>query len=194
MVQILQKLLHILNKDQKRKVAGLGVMIFIGALMEMIGVGLIMPVVEGVMAPDQLLNKWYIQILERFIHFDTPNQWLLFLIGVIIAVYFIKNGYLLLQTYVQSRFVNTGIYNSDGIYPAGDGADGFGGSVRDAACNKPDDDDFYCCGHGRNDGCNPENFKAYLKPAGADLPAVAESDGKMASAVYLRNQGCKDFK
>ena len=46
MVQILQKLLHILNKDQKRKVAGLGVMIFIGALMEMIGVGLIMPVVE----------------------------------------------------------------------------------------------------------------------------------------------------
>ena len=74
MVQILQKLLHILNKDQKRKVAGLGVMIFIGALMEMIGVGLIMPVVEGVMAPDQLLNKWYIQILERFIHFDTPNQ------------------------------------------------------------------------------------------------------------------------
>ena len=65
MVQILQKLLHILNKDQKRKVAGLGVMIFIGALMEMIGVGLIMPVVEGVMAPDQLLNKWYIQILER---------------------------------------------------------------------------------------------------------------------------------
>ena len=86
MVQILQKLLHILNKDQKRKVAGLGVMIFIGALMEMIGVGLIMPVVEGVMAPDQLLNKWYIQILERFIHFDTPNQWLLFLIGVIIAV------------------------------------------------------------------------------------------------------------
>ena len=90
MVQILQKLLHILNKDQKRKVAGLGVMIFIGALMEMIGVGLIMPVVEGVMAPDQLLNKWYIQILERWIHFDTPNQWLLFLIGVIIAVYFIK--------------------------------------------------------------------------------------------------------
>jgi len=86
MVQILQKLLHILNKDQKRKVAGLGVMIFIGALMEMIGVGLIMPVVEGVMAPDQLLNKWYIQVLERFIHFDTPNQWLVFFFGVIIAV------------------------------------------------------------------------------------------------------------
>lgn len=53
MVQIWRKLLHILNRDQKRKVGGLGVMIFIGALMEMIGVGLIMPVVEGVMAPDQ---------------------------------------------------------------------------------------------------------------------------------------------
>ena len=46
MVQILQKLLHILNKDQKRKVAGLGVMIFIGALMEMIGVGLILSLIH----------------------------------------------------------------------------------------------------------------------------------------------------
>lgn len=119
MVQILQKLLHILNKDQKRKVAGLGVMIFIGALMEMIGVGLIMPVVEGVMAPDQLLNKWYIQILERFIHFDTPNQWLLFLIGVIIAVYFIKNGYLLLQTICAVSFCQHESVQYDQLHAGG---------------------------------------------------------------------------
>lgn len=34
MLANLQKLLHILNKNQKKKVAGLGVMIFVGALME----------------------------------------------------------------------------------------------------------------------------------------------------------------
>lgn len=106
MLANLQKLLHILNKNQKKKVAGLGVMIFVGALMEMIGVGLIMPVVEGVMAPQQLLDKSYIRFLQRFLPFDTADEWLLFLIAAIIGVYIIKNAYLLLQTYVQSRFVN----------------------------------------------------------------------------------------
>ncbi|MFQ8703229.1 MAG: hypothetical protein ACLR9I_05490 [Eisenbergiella sp.] len=106
MLANLQKLLHILNKNQKKKVAGLGVMIFVGALMEMIGVGLIMPVVEGVINPGQLLDKPYIRFMQRFLPFDTANEWLLFLIAAIIGVYIIKNGYLLLQTYVQSRFVN----------------------------------------------------------------------------------------
>jgi len=106
MLAILKKLSHILNKEQKRKVIGLGVMIFIGAMLEMVGVGLIMPIVEGVMAPDQMMEKWYIRFLENYIHFETANQWMLFLIFAIIAVYFIKNAYLLLQTWVQARFVN----------------------------------------------------------------------------------------
>ena len=106
MLAILQKLMGILNKEQKRKVAGLGVMIFIGALLEMLGVGLIIPVVEGVMRADSLLEKSYIRFLGRFLPFSEPREWLLFLIASIIAVFFAKNAYLLLQTYVQSKFVN----------------------------------------------------------------------------------------
>jgi len=106
MLSIFKKLMHILNKDQKRKVAGIGIVIFIGALLEMLGVGLIVPVVEGVMEPEELLDKGYIKFLERFVQFETSNQWLLFIIGAIIVVYFVKNGYLLFQTYVQSKFVN----------------------------------------------------------------------------------------
>lgn len=106
MSAILKKLMHILNRDQKRKVVGLGIMIFIGAMLEMLGVGLIMPVVEGVMDPERLLDKEYILFLEKFLPFDTANEWMLFLIFSIMAVFFIKNAYLLLQTWVQSRFVN----------------------------------------------------------------------------------------
>lgn len=106
MLGILKKLMYILNKEQKRRVVGLCVMIFIGALLEMLGVGLIMPIVEGVMDPDALLDKWYIDLLRNFVNFETANQWILFLIAAIIVVYFLKNGYLLFQTYVQSKFVN----------------------------------------------------------------------------------------
>lgn len=106
MLAILKKLLHILNKDQKRKVIGLGIMIFIGALLEMVGVGLILPVVEGVMAPDRILDKWYIALLGRYIRLETANQWIMLLLVAIIVVFFVKNAYLLLQTWVQARFVN----------------------------------------------------------------------------------------
>ena len=106
MVEIFRKLMGILSGEQKRKVAGLGVMIFFGALLEMLGVGLIIPVVEGVMEADKLLDKAYIRFLGRFLPFTEPRQWLLFLIAAIIAVFFIKNGYLLLEMYLQGRFVN----------------------------------------------------------------------------------------
>ena len=106
MTAIFKKLMHILNREQKKKMAGLGLMIFFGALLEMLGVGLFMPVVEGVMAGDALLEKWYIRLLGNFLPFDTANEWLLFMIAAIIAVFILKNAYLLLQTWAQARFVN----------------------------------------------------------------------------------------
>jgi len=106
MFQILKKILHILSKDQKRKIVGLAFMIFIGAFLEMLGVSLIMPVVEGVMYPEMLMESRFVLILGQFVHFDTANECILFLIGGIIVIYFVKNGYILLETYVQARFVN----------------------------------------------------------------------------------------
>lgn len=106
MTAIFKKLMHILNREQKKKMAGLGLMMFFGALLEMLGVGLIMPVVEGVMAGDALLEKWYIRLMGNFLPFETASQWILSLIAAVIAVFILKNGYLLLQTWVQARFVN----------------------------------------------------------------------------------------
>ena len=106
MTAIFKKLMHILNREQKKKMAGLGLMIFFGDQQKMLGVGLIMPVVEGVMAGDALLEKWYIRLLGNFLPFDTANEWLLFMIAAIIAVFILKNAYLLLQTWAQARFVN----------------------------------------------------------------------------------------
>jgi len=106
MFSILKKILHILSKKQKRRIIGLGFMIFIGAFLEMIGVSLIMPIIEGVMYPDSLMNSTYVKMLGYFITFDDSKQCLLFLIVVIIIVYFVKNGYILVQTYVSNKFVN----------------------------------------------------------------------------------------
>ncbi|MBO4900239.1 MAG: ABC transporter ATP-binding protein [Lachnospiraceae bacterium] len=106
MIGILKKVFHILTKDQRRKVVGLCFLIFIGAFLEMLGLSLIMPIVQGVMYPDLLMESGYVRFLENFIHFDSPEDCILFLIGAIIVIYFVKNGYLLMETYIQSKFVN----------------------------------------------------------------------------------------
>jgi len=106
MISILKKMSDILSKKQKRKVILLAIMIFIGAFLEMLGVSLILPIIEGVMYPENLLNSTYVKFLNNFITFDSANDCLIFLIVVIIIVYFIKNGYILLEIYVQNVFVN----------------------------------------------------------------------------------------
>ncbi len=106
MFDILKKVFHILTKDQRRKIAGLCILIFIGALLEMLGLSLIMPVVQGVMDPELLMQSKYIVLLDNYVHFESPDQCILFLIVSIIIIYFVKNGYLLIETYIQSKFVN----------------------------------------------------------------------------------------
>lgn len=106
MISILKKMSDILSKKQKRRVILLAIMIFIGAFLEMLGVSLIMPIIEGVMAPDAMMNSTYIKLLSNFITFNNANECLIFLIVIIICVYFVKNGYILLEIYIQNRFVN----------------------------------------------------------------------------------------
>lgn len=106
MFSILNKIIRILSKEQRRKIVGLGFMIFVGAFMEMLGVSLIMPIIEGVMYPDALMESGYVKLIGHFITFNDANNCLLFLIGAIIIVYFVKNGYILVETYVSSKFVN----------------------------------------------------------------------------------------
>lgn len=106
MLSIFKKILHILSKNQKNKVVLIAIMIFIGAFLEMLGVSLIMPVVEGVMYPDLLMESRYIKFLNQFFHFKSANECILLIIAAIIIIYFVKNGYILMETYIQARFVN----------------------------------------------------------------------------------------
>ena len=106
MFGILKKLLGILSRKQKNRIILIGIMIFIGALLEMLGVSLIMPIIRGVIDPEAMMESRYVKLLSVFFTFENANQCLLTLIVIIIAVYFIKNGYLILEIYIYNRFVN----------------------------------------------------------------------------------------
>lgn len=105
-MKLFKNLLFFLNKKQKIGTAFLTIMIFIGALLETLGVSAIIPVVQMMMVPDSIQDVKYISFISKVFGITKSDDIFMFLLGTMIAIYVVKNLYLLLLVYVQSKFVN----------------------------------------------------------------------------------------
>ena len=106
MTDIIKKLFNILSKRQKRSVAGLGVMILIGAILETVGVSMIVPLAQAMLDAETLSNNEYVILVRKLLGLKSMDQFVILLLFTVVAVFVIKNAYLLLMNYVQARFVN----------------------------------------------------------------------------------------
>ena len=101
---MIQKIRMIFNRTQKMKFIALFCMLFVGSVLELMGVSLILPFVQLVMdadGTDNALLQWF----GRLIGAESQRELLIWLGLLLIAVYLVKNAYLLLAKYVQLRFV-----------------------------------------------------------------------------------------
>lgn len=93
------KIRAIFSKKQKIKFILLFFILFVGSLLEFMGVSLILPFVQLVMDPEAAGN-------DRLAALGRSGSELLFLMGILLmAVYILKNIYLLGMKYVQLRFI-----------------------------------------------------------------------------------------
>ena len=106
MTDIIKKLFSILSKRQKRSVAGLGVMILIGAVLETAGVSMIVPLAQAMLDAQALAGNEYVIMVQNMLGIQSMDQFVIVLLFSVVAVFVIKNAYLLLMNYVQARFVN----------------------------------------------------------------------------------------
>ena len=103
------KINYIFDKKQKIQLGLLGVMIFFGGLLETLGVGGMIPVVNALLMPDKLqefIDEY--EILQRlcgFLHIENIGQITMALLVGLMAIYVIKNLYILLLTYKQNSFI-----------------------------------------------------------------------------------------
>ena len=112
-VSFSKKIGYIFDKRQKRQLVGLGVMIFIGGMLETLGVSAIIPVVNALLSPDKIAA--YIDktpALKRIftaLNID-PNGGrgiAVPLIAALIIIYITKNIYLLYLIKKQNVFIAT---------------------------------------------------------------------------------------
>ena len=98
------KLNRIMGRKYKLLSIGVFVMIFFGALFEMIGVSIILPFIQMLTNPEELMEKSYIRSFMNLLHLSSVQS-LTMMIGIsIIVVYLIKNIYLCISSYFQIKF------------------------------------------------------------------------------------------
>ena len=104
-VSMLHKVGYLFDKKQKRQLVGLAVLILIGGMLETLGVSLLLPVVEVLMNPEDILDNQFVAIVVDTLNIQSSTQLIIIMLGTLIVLYIVKNAYLLFQTYVQNTFV-----------------------------------------------------------------------------------------
>ncbi len=99
------KLKMIFPRKERRYFVLLFFLILIGTAFDFLGVSLILPLVNLLIAPEQLSGRSWYRLLTRIVPVEDPNSLLLVLVLLIIAVYVLKNLYAIYMSVVQGVFL-----------------------------------------------------------------------------------------
>ena len=105
MFSIIKKIGKLLNSKQKGRIAILGVVTLIGAFLEVIGVSLMLPLITAIMQPDIIHTNKTIAYVCNILDLNSHRTFVIVCIIAVILVFIFKDLFLIMQYYVQVRFV-----------------------------------------------------------------------------------------
>lgn len=100
------KLVQILNGKQRRDGIILFFLLIIVSLLEMLGVGVIVPFIITMLEPEKIMTNQYITPVIELFHIEGYGQIMYVISGGIIVIYVVKNVFILYVNYYQSKYRN----------------------------------------------------------------------------------------
>jgi ABC-type multidrug transport system fused ATPase/permease subunit len=101
----MKKLLMLFNKREKKKLLVLFFMMIISALLETVGIGVIVPFVGIVTNPDTIHEKAILSFIYKLFHFQSTAAFMIFSVVLLLSIFVIKNLFLVLSQYAQFRVI-----------------------------------------------------------------------------------------
>ncbi len=102
---MINKLSRILTTHQKMRIAELTVLMIVGGFIETLSVSLILPFMDMVINPDEVMSKKYIKAICDFLGVNSYRSFLMIIAISLVIIYLFKNIFLLLEYNIQYRFV-----------------------------------------------------------------------------------------
>ncbi|MCM1103066.1 MAG: ABC transporter ATP-binding protein/permease [Clostridium sp.] len=103
-MSLLKKIAYIFDRNMKWKLFGLMLMTVIGAVLELVGVSILLPIIDLAVSPDNIMDNLYCRMISRVFHVTEYRDILLLLIVAMLAVYLCKNTFLALMYNLIYRF------------------------------------------------------------------------------------------
>ena len=105
MKSILSKVNYIFDKKQKIRSIFLCIGLFIGALLELVGVSFITQLITLISNPEKIHSNSLMQGVYDFFGMTSDRQFFAFVVIALILIYVVKNIYLVWINYVQYTFI-----------------------------------------------------------------------------------------
>ena len=109
-IRTLKKMLYqiysILDKKQRFQMIGMFMVILIGSMFELIGITAMLPFIQSILTPEELMKKPYIKFLCDLFNVTEPLG-VIMLVGLgIVLIYLIKNTYMIMAKYLEVSYSN----------------------------------------------------------------------------------------
>jgi len=105
MLRILKKFGIILNQKQKIRIGIIVILMLIGAILETIGVSLILPFMNALLDDSFFQKHKYAVWLCDSLGLQSQNSFMIVILLALIVIFIIKDVFLYFEYYVQTRFI-----------------------------------------------------------------------------------------
>ena len=110
MISIIKKFNRIMDRRQKSRIGVLFVVTVISALLEVLGVSLIIPIITAIMDPNIIYKNGIIVEICKVLDLHSHRTFAVFCIGMLVIVFVFKSFFLMFSYYLQARFVYNNRY------------------------------------------------------------------------------------
>jgi len=108
MLQMLKKINILLDRRQKLRMGYLVFLMLIGAILEAMGITLIVPIIMAIVDPQSIMqNKYHMGDLYHLMHMQSTLQFAVVMMVAIIIAFVLKNLFLFYENVALLRFIYT---------------------------------------------------------------------------------------
>lgn len=102
----INKLRFILSREQKFYCVVVFIMAAISAVLEILGVSMVIPLLSIIMSIDQIRGNVYVKPILEALHLSSDTQIIIFICTGVALIYIFKNAFAIFYTWVSTKFAN----------------------------------------------------------------------------------------
>jgi len=109
MLGTFKKINFLITKTQKKRLTILIILLFIGMVMEVFGLGILIPTISIILDPEKIEKTPFIYSIRTYFSEFSDQIFVFLFLGLIVLIYFLKSIFVIFLTYKQNRFLNNTI-------------------------------------------------------------------------------------